>query len=81
MEVEEILSTLRRSMEDIRQRETKKASSKLSNVDGSSKILNNLTNSIVNKIFYDISKNLKQAALDDKKDIIESADYIFDFNH
>ena len=81
MEVEEILSTLRRSMEDIRQRETKKASSKLSDVDGSSKILNNLTNSIVNKIFYDISKNLKQAALDDKKDIIESADYIFDFNH
>ena len=81
MEVEEILSTLRRSMEDIRQRETKKASSKLSNVDSSSKILNNLTNSIVNKIFYDISKNLKQAALDDKKDIIESADYIFDFNH
>ncbi len=81
MEVEEILSTLRRSMEDIRQRETKKASSKLSNVDGSSKILNNLTNSIVNKIFFDISKNLKQAALDDKKDIIESADYIFDFNH
>ena len=81
MEVEEILSTLRRSMEDIRQRETKKASSKLSDVDGSSKILNNLTNSIVNKIFFDISKNLKQAALDDKKDIIESADYIFDFNH
>lgn len=81
MEVEETLSTLRRSMEDIRQRETKKASSKLSDVDGSSKILNNLTNSIVNKIFFDISKNLKQAALDDKKDIIESAEYIFDFNH
>ena len=81
MEVEETLSTLRRSMEDIRQRETKKASSKLSDVDGSSKIINNLTNSIVNKIFFDISKNLKQAALDDKKDIIESADYIFDFNH
>ena len=81
MEVEEILSTLRRSMEDIRQRETKKASSKLSDVDGSSKILNNLTNSIVNKIFYDISKNLKQAALDDKKDVMESAEYIFDFKN
>ena len=81
MEVEEILSTLRRSMEDIRQRETKKASSKLSDVDGSSKILNNLTNSIVNKIFYDISKNLKQAALDDKKDVIASAEYIFDFKN
>ncbi|WP_407381745.1 glutamyl-tRNA reductase [Methanobrevibacter sp.] len=79
MEVESILSTLRVSMEDIRQRETKKASSKLSDVDGSGKILNNLTNSIVNKIFFDIQKNLKQAALDDKKEVIDSAEYIFDF--
>ena len=79
MEVEEILSTLRRSMEDIRQRETKKASSKLAHVDGSSKILNNLTNSIVNKIFFDISQNLKQAASDEKTDILEAAEFIFDF--
>ena len=81
MEVETMLSTLRVSMEEIRQRETKKASSKLSDVDGSSKILNNLTNSIVNKIFFDISKNLKQAAIDDKKDVIESAEYIFNFRN
>lgn len=80
MEVEDLLSTLRVSMEEIRQRETKKASSKLSDVDGSSKILNNLTNSIVNKIFFDISQNLKQAACDDKKDVLKSAEYIFDFN-
>jgi glutamyl-tRNA reductase len=80
MEVEDLLSNLRTSMEEIRQRETKKASSKLSNVDGSSKILNNLTNSIVNKIFFDISQNLKQAAQDEKQDILKSAEYIFDFN-
>ena len=81
MEVDDLLSSLRKSMEDIRQRETKKAYSKLSDVDGSSKILNNLTNSIVNKIFFDISQNLKQAARDEKQDILESAEYIFDFNH
>ena len=80
MEVDDLLSSLRVSMEEIRQRETKKASSKLSDVDGSSKILNNLTNSIVNKIFFDISQNLKQAAADDKQEILKSAEYIFDFN-
>ena len=79
MEVDDLLSSLRVSMEEIRQRETKKASSKLSDVDGSSKILNNLTNSIVNKIFFDISQNLKDAAKEDKKEVIESAEYIFDF--
>ncbi|MCR5026186.1 MAG: glutamyl-tRNA reductase [Methanobrevibacter sp.] len=80
MEVETILSNLRISMEEIRQRETQKASSKMSNVDGSSKILNNLTNSIVNKIFFDISKNLKDAAKDDKQEILDSAEYIFNFD-
>jgi glutamyl-tRNA reductase len=81
MEVDDLLSSLRVSMEEIRQRETKKASSKMANVDGSEKILNNLTNSIVNKIFFDISQNLKQAAADDKQEILKSAEYIFDFNH
>ena len=51
----------------------------MADVDGSSKILNNLTNSIVNKIFFDISQNLKQAAADEKTDILEAAEFIFDF--
>ena len=80
MEVETILSNLRVSMEEIRQRETQIASSKMGDVDGSSKILNNLTNSIVNKIFFDISKNLKDAAKDDKQEILDSAEYIFNFD-
>ena len=53
MEVDSILASLRVSMEEIRQRETQKASVKLADVDGSVKILDNLTNSIVNKIFFD----------------------------
>ena len=77
MKVEETLASLRSSMEDIRQRETQKANVKLSDVDGSAKVLDNLTNSIVNKIFFDISKNLKQAAKEDREDIISAADYLF----
>lgn len=79
MELDELLGNLRASMEGIRERETQKATVKLSHVDGSAKILNNLTNSLVNKIFYDISKNLKRAARHDKKEIIDAADYIFNF--
>ena len=80
MEVSDILGNLRASMEEIRQRETQKACVKLYDVDGSVKILDNLTNSIVNKIFFDISKNVKKAAKEEKTDIINAADYIFDFN-
>ena len=79
MELDEMLGNLRASMENIRERETQKASVKLSDVDGSAKVLNNLTNSIVNKIFFDISKNLKKAAKQDKKEILDAAEYIFDF--
>ena len=77
MEVDELLGSLRASMEEIRQRETKKAAVKLADVDGSAKILDNLTNSIVNKIFFDISKNIKNAAKEGNSDIINSAEYIF----
>ena len=77
MEVEDTLATLRVSMEDIRQRETEKAIVKLADVDGSAKILDNLTNSIVNKIFFDISKKIKNAAKQDDHDILDAVEYIF----
>ena len=77
MEVEQILASLRASMEEIRQRETKKALVKLADVDNKTKILNNLTNSIVNKIFFDISKNVKDAAKDENKEVIAAAEYLF----
>ena len=80
MEVEETLASLRSSMEEIRQRETKKALVKLADVDGSAKILDNLTNSIVNKIFFDISKNVKDAAKDENKEVIAAAEYLFNSN-
>lgn len=77
IDVDEILGNLRASMEDIRQREIEKANAKLSNVDGSTKVLDNLTNSIVNKIFYDISKKVKKAAKDENKEVIAACEYIF----
>ncbi len=79
MEVDDLLSSLRVSMEEIRQRETKKAASKMADVDGSDKILNNLTNSIVNKIFFDISNNVKDAAKEENKEVIAAAEYLFNF--
>lgn len=77
MEIDSILGSLRRSMEDIRERETQKATVKLSDVDGSVKVLDNLTKSIVNKIFFDINKKLKKAAHDDEENVLEAAEYIF----
>lgn len=79
MEVDDLLGNLRASMEEIRRHETEKAAVKFSDVHGGAKILNNLTNSIVNKIFFDISNNIKQAAKDENKEIINAAEYIFDF--
>ena len=81
MEVDDLLGNLRASMEEIRKHETQKAAVKFSDVHGGTKILNNLTNSIVNKIFFDISKNIKQAAKDENKEIIKAAEYIFDFEN
>ena len=77
MKVDELLGNLRASMEYIRERETQKAIGKLSDVDGSNKILDNLTNSIVNKIFYDVSKKVKKAAKDENEDILAACEYIF----
>lgn len=77
MKVDELLGNLRASMEYIRERETQKAIGKLSDVNGSGKILDNLTNSIVNKIFYDVSKKVKKAAKDENEDILAACEYIF----
>lgn len=77
MSIDELLGNLRASMEEIREHETQKANAKLVDVDGSAKVLDNLTNSIVNKIFYDISKKVKEAAKEENEDIIAACEYIF----
>ncbi len=77
MKVEDILRKIRSNMEDIRQRESEKAIVKLADSEGSVKIIDNLTNSIVNKIFYDISVNIKNAAEDEDEYLINAAEKFF----
>jgi len=77
MEVEELLGNIRLSMENIRKKEAQKAISKLANVDSSAKIIDDMTKSIVNKIFYDISLNIKKAAEEEDYDTLESLKCIF----
>lgn len=77
MKVEDILRKIRSNMEDIRQRESEKAIVKLADSEGSVKIIDNLTKSIVNKIFYDISVNIKDAAEDEDEYLIDAAEKIF----
>ncbi len=75
--VEDIIANLRVSMEEIRERETKKAITKLTNVEDA-EIIDNLTNSIVNKIFFDISKKIKHAAHEDDEELIRAIEFMFD---
>jgi len=77
MEIEGLLGSVRLSMEDIRMKEAQKATAKLSDTEGSAKIIDNMSKSIVNKIFYDISLNIKKAAEEDNHDIIEVLNCIF----
>lgn len=76
--IEDIIANLRVSMEEIRERETKKAITKLTNVDENAEIIDSLTNSIVNKIFFDISKKIKQAAHEDDEELIRAIEFMFE---
>ena len=79
--VNDIIANLRVSMEHIRKRETEKATAKLTNVDDNIDIVDNLTNSIVNKIFFDISKKIKQAAYESDEELIKAIEFMFDENN
>lgn len=80
MEVEDILADIRLSMENIRTREALKATSKLSDIEGSAKIIDNMSRSIVNKIFHDMSSNIKKVAEKENHDVIETLKCIFKEN-
>ena len=80
MEVEDILADIRLSMENIRTREALKATSKLSDIEGSAKIIDNMSRSIVNKIFHDMSSNIKKVAEEENHDVIETLKCIFKEN-
>ena len=77
MEIEGLLKDIRLSMEDIRMKEAQKATAKLADVEGSAKIIDNMSRSIVNKIFHDISINIKKTAEEEEHEIIETLRSIF----
>lgn len=77
MEIEGLLRSFRLSMEDIRMKEAQKATAKLADTKGSAKIIDNMSRSIVNKIFHDISINIKKAAEEEDHEIIEVLKCIF----
>ncbi len=67
IEINSLLGSLRESMEEIRQRESQKGIVKLNVVDAKDiKTIDKMTQSIVNKIFYDISENIKELAKEDE---------------
>ena len=77
IEINSLLGSLRESMEEIRQRESQKGIVKLSNVDARDiKVIDKMTQSIVNKIFYDISENIKKSAKDNEEDVIKMCEAI-----
>lgn len=80
LEIEGLLADIRLSMEDIRLQEAQKATLKLSDVERSVKIIDNMSKSIVNKIFHDISANIKKIAEEEEYDVLETIKYIFKEN-
>lgn len=80
LEIESLLADIRLSMEDIRLQEAQKATLKLSDVEGSAKIIDNMSRSIVNKIFHDISTNIKKTAEEEDYDVLETIKCIFKEN-
>ena len=77
IEINSLLGSLRESMEEIRQRESQKGIVKLNNVDAKDiKTIDKMTQSIVNKIFYDISENIRKTAKNNEDDYIRICEMI-----
>lgn len=77
IEINSLLGNLRESIEEIRQRESQKGIVKLNAVDAKDiKTIDKMTQSIVNKIFYDISENIRKTAKNNDEDIIKICEMI-----
>ncbi len=77
IEINSLLGSLRESMEEIRQRESQKGIVKLNVVDAKDiKTIDKMTQSIVNKIFYDISENIRKTAKNNEEDFIRICEMI-----
>ncbi|MDO9043926.1 MAG: glutamyl-tRNA reductase [Methanobacteriaceae archaeon] len=77
IEVEPLISQIRREMELIRINETQKAINMLGELNGKEKVVENLTKSVVDKIFFDVVSNIKQAAENQDDELIKACELIF----
>ena len=77
LEVEPIISDIRVTAENIRLNETQRAFKMLGDMNGNEKIVEDLTKVVVERLFFNVIKNLKKAAENDQKNVIEAAETIF----
>lgn len=77
LEVEPIISNIRANAEEIRQKETMKAFKMLGDLNGKEKIVDDLTQIVVDRIFSDIIKNIRDAAEKDDKTVMKAVETIF----
>jgi glutamyl-tRNA reductase len=78
LEVEPIIAQIRSHAELIRLRETEKAYRKLGNLNGREKIVDDLTKVVVDRVFYDLILNLKEAAEREDAEILKVAQRLFE---
>lgn len=77
IQVEPLIGDIRSEMEVIRIAETEKGLRKLGDLSKKDKkIVNNLTKSVVDKIFYDFVKNVRSAAENDETEIIDMLKFL-----
>jgi glutamyl-tRNA reductase len=77
LEVEPIISNIRINAEEIRRNETIKAFKMLGDMNGKEKIVDDLTQILVDRIFYEVIKNIRRAAEKGDKKTIEAVETIF----
>jgi len=76
----ELIASLYQNAEELRARELKKAHNRLRNEEDLSKyeqILNDLSGSIVNKLLFELTASLREAAANDDYDLMSSAHKLF----
>lgn len=77
LEVEPVISNIKITAENIRLNETQKAFKMLGDMNGNEKIVDDLTKVVVERLFFNVIKNIKEAAENDEKNVIEAAETIF----
>lgn len=77
LEIEPLISNIRINAEELRRAETFKAFKMMGDLNGKEKIVDDLTQVVIERIFHDVIKNLRKAAEEDDKNILDAAEKIF----